>query len=488
MSLASPPRWASSHALPMDDSRMDLLASQIAARVRAGELDPGEVLASFQQRIAQLNPALNAVVGEPPASLAADLAALRRRVAADEALPLAGVPVLVKDVIWVQGQRVTQGSLLFKDFHAPQDAVAVQRLRQAGALILGMANSSEFACKGLTTNKVYGLTRHPMDPSLTPGGSSGGCASAVAAGLVPLALGTDGGGSSRRPPAHVGVVGFKPSFGAIPDPIGFAHAFNGLQVIAPITRTVGDAALMFDALAGADPRDPQSLDFPATDPRPARSLKIAYSPRLGLDVPVDADVQAAIESAIAALQGAGLDIARHDPLWPTGANEDGLMPLQHVGLAHLFAEAWRRDPSQFDPDIARQIERGLAWSGADVARAREAGWQIALTLAEFFTRFDLLICPTTPCVAWPNDRLGPERIGGVAVESRGHAVFTPFVNHAMAAAISIPCGTGRDGLPVGLQLIAARGQDRMLLDAAQAAEQILGPLPFTERPLCASSS
>ncbi|MGH6627315.1 MAG: amidase family protein, partial [Burkholderiaceae bacterium] len=135
---------------------MDLVASQIAARVRAGELDPGELLAWFQQRIAQVNPLLNAVVGEPPASLAADLAALRRRIAAGEALPLAGVPVLVKDVIWVQGQRVTQGSLLFKDFIAPQDAVAVQRLRQAGALILGMANSSEFACKGLTTNKVYG--------------------------------------------------------------------------------------------------------------------------------------------------------------------------------------------------------------------------------------------------------------------------------------------------------------------------------------------
>ena len=146
------------------------------------------------------------------------------------------------------------------------------------------------------------------------------------------------------------------------------------------------------------------------------------------------------------------------------------MPLQHVGLAHLFADAWRRDPSRFDPDIARQIERGLAWSGAEVARAREAGWQIALTLAEFFTRFDLLLCPTTPCVAWRNDRLGPERIGGVAVEPRGHAVFTPWVNHAMAAAISIPCGAGRDGLPAGLQLIAPRGHDRLLLNAARAAE------------------
>ena len=192
---------------------------------------------AFRQRIDDLNPTLNAVVGEVPRGLDADVALLRKRIARGESLPLAGVPVIVKDTIWVRDQRVTQGSLLFSDFVARQDALAVERLRRAGALVIGMGNSSEFACKGLTTNKVYGLTRHPMDPTLTPGGSSGGCAAAVAARLAPLALGTDGGGSSRRPPAHVGVVGFKPSFGAIADPIGFPHAFIGLQAIAPIART-----------------------------------------------------------------------------------------------------------------------------------------------------------------------------------------------------------------------------------------------------------
>jgi aspartyl-tRNA(Asn)/glutamyl-tRNA(Gln) amidotransferase subunit A len=192
-----------------------------------------------------------------------------------------------------------------------------------------------------------------------------------------------------------------------------------------------------------------------------------------LDVPVDADVEACVAQAIDSLEGAGMKILRDDPAWPAGADENALMPLQHVGLANLFADAWKRDPNRFDADVARQIERGLQWSGADVARAREAGLQIALTLGEFFTRYDLLICPTTPCVAWPNDRLGPERIGGVAVEPRGHAVFTPFVNHAMAAAISIPCGRGRDGLPVGMQVIAARGNDRQLLEAAKAFEAVL---------------
>ncbi|MDR2334568.1 MAG: amidase [Burkholderiaceae bacterium] len=451
----------------------ELSATQIAAGCHDGTLDPGEVAAAFLRRIAELNPGLNAVVGTTPARLASDIEALRERLRRGERPPLAGVPVLVKDVIWVEGQNVTQGSMLFRDFVAPEDAPAVARLRRAGALIIGMANSSEFACKGLTTNKVYGLTRHPADPSLTPGGSSGGCASAVAARLAPLALGTDGGGSSRRPPAHVGAVGFKPSQGAIADPVGFPHAFNGIQVLAPIARNVADTELMFEQLAGPDVRDPQSIPLSADPPREAAGLHIAFSPRFGLDVPVDADVEACIARSIDVLRGAGLNIMDADPVWPEGANEDALMPLQHVGLANLFGQEWLRDPTQFDPDIEKQIARGMQWSGADVARAREAGYRIALTLGEFLSRHDLLICPTTPCVAWSADRLGPETIGGVTVQPRGHAVFTPFVNHAMAPAISIPCGTGRAGLPVGMQVIAARGRDRQLLAAAREIEAIL---------------
>lgn len=452
---------------------MDLDAGAIAAGCHAGTLDPGAVAEACLQRIAARNPALNAVVGDAPATLAAEVDTLRARLARGERPPLAGVPVVVKDVVWVRGQRVTQGSRLFEHFVAPDDALAVARLRAAGALVVGMGNSSEFACKGVTTNRVWGPTRHPMDPSLTPGGSSGGCAVAVAAGLAPLALGTDGGGSSRRPPAHVGVVGFKPSFGAVPDPVGFPHAFVGLQVMAPIARTVADARRLFDAIAGPDPRDPQSVAFAAEAPRDPRTLRIAYSPRLGLDVPVDDDVRHALDTAVERLQADGWQIARADPAWPAGADEAALMPLQHVGLAALFGDAWRADASRFDPDIARQIERGLQWSGADVARAREAGLQVAYALARFLGRFDLLLGPTAPCVAWPLDRLGPATIGGQAVEPRAHAVFTPFVNHAMAAAISLPCGRGRAGLPVGLQAIAARGRDTMLLDAAAAIEAVL---------------
>ena len=465
-----PTRWASWRRPPV----LELDASQIAARIGRGELDPGELVAAFQQRIAERNPALNAVVGEAPPGLAAEVAALRQRIARGERPPLAGVPVVVKDVIWVKDQRVTQGSLLFEDFIATQDAVAVERLRRAGALVIGMGNSSEFACKGLTTNKVYGLTRHPMDLSLTPGGSSGGCAVAVAAGLAPLALGTDGGGSSRRPPAHVGVVGFKPSFGAIPDPFGFPHAFVGLQTMAPIARTVRDAELMFEAMAGADARDPQSIALPACPLRGATPLRIAFSPRLGLDVPVDADVEACMARAVERLQGAGMKIDARRPRVARGRRRERAdaaaargprPPVRRSLEARSLAAStptWR-DRSSAACNGAAPTSHGRA-RRACKSRSRSPSSSRA---------HDLLICPTTPCVAWPHDRLGPERIGGVAVEPRGHAVFTPFVNHAMAAAISIPCGAGRDGLPVGMQVIAARGHDRRLLDAAKAIEAAL---------------
>lgn len=448
-------------------------AAAIAEAVRMGRNSARAETEAALARIAAGNPALNAFVSVDEAAALAEADAVDRRLAAGETLPLAGVPVAVKDTIWVAGRRVTQGSRLFADFHAPADAIAVERLRAAGAVIVGMTNSSEFACKGVTTNPLFGPTRHPQDPSLTPGGSSGGPAVAVAAGLVPLALGTDAGGSSRRPPAHVGAVGFKPSFGAIPYGPGFAEPFTGIAAMAPIAADVADAALMFEALCGPDPRDPESVAVAPADARPPESLTVAYSPRLGLDAPIDEDVRQAVEQAVDALERAGVRIVRRDPSWPAGVTETALMPLQHAGLAALYGDAFRRDPARFDPDIAVQIERGLTLTGAEVAAAQLLGVEVARALAAFFTDINLLIGPTAPCVAWPLDRLGPETIGGQAVPPRAHAVFTPLFNHAKVPALSLPCGTGRAGLPVGLQVVAPRGQDRRVLRFAAFIETLL---------------
>ncbi|ALG72892.1 amidotransferase [Azospirillum thiophilum] len=450
-----------------------LRAVTLAGAVRGGRSSARAETEAALARIADGNPALNAFVAVHSDEALADADTVDRRIAAGEHLPLAGVPVAVKDTIWVAGRRVTQGSRLFADFRAPADAIAVERLRRAGAVVLGMANTSEFACKGVTTNPLFGPTRHPMDPALTPGGSSGGPAAAVAGGLVPLALGTDAGGSSRRPPAHVGVVGFKPSFGAIPYGPGFAEPFTGIAVMAPIAADVADAALMFEALAGPHPRDPDSAAVAPAEDRPAASLTVAHSPRFGLDALMDDDVREAVDSGVEALARAGVRIVRRDPVWPAGVTETALMPLQHAGLAALYGDAFRRDPGLFDPDIAAQIERGLSLSGAEVAAAQLLGAEVARALAAAFDGIDLIIGPTTPCVAWPLDRLGPETIGGQPVPPRAHAVFTPLFNHAKAPALSLPCGTGRDRLPVGLQIVAPRGMDRRVLRFAAFAEETL---------------
>jgi aspartyl-tRNA(Asn)/glutamyl-tRNA(Gln) amidotransferase subunit A len=350
--------------------------------------------------------------------------------------------------------------------------VVVARARDAGALIVGIAACSEFACKGQTTTPLNGPTRHPQDPALGPGGSSGGCAVALAAGMATLALGTDAGGSGRRPAAHCGVVGFKPSLGAIPYGPGFAEPFWDVSCIAPMARSVADAALLFEALAGPSPHDPASMT-PLEPAAPAHDLTIAYAPRLGLDAAVDPEAGAAVASAVAALRARGFAVEDAAPDWPDGVSEADVMPLQAAGLAALHGEAWRRDPTLIDPDLGAQIERGLNLSGAAVARALEASLRIRQTLTAFLTRFDLLLCPTAPCAAWPCDRLAPKMIDGRPAESRAHAVFTPLMNHAQIPAISIPCGRDPRGLPFGLQIVAGFGRDRTLLAAASAFEAVL---------------
>ncbi len=442
----------------------------IAAGVASGEHSAEEVIASALARIAETNPALNAFVYVDAEQALADAREVDRRIASGERLSLAGVPVGVKDTIWVTGQQVAQGSRLFQDFRPTEDAVAVERLRRSGAVIVGMTNAPEFASKGHTNSPHHGPTRHPLNPALTPGGSSGGSAAAVASGMVPLALGTDAGGSTRRPAAHVGICGFKPTFGAIPYGRGFPEPPIFVSVIGPMAETVDDIALAFEATAGMDPRDPDSMDVP---PLTASALRVAYSPLFGMNVPIDSDVADATETAIARLASSGMTIVRKDPQWPTGASEAALMAMHFAGLAVIYGNAWKRTPELFDPEVGAQVEKGFGIAGTEVAAGRLLAYEIADIAARFFDDVDILIGPTTPCVAWPIEEPYPRVIGGLEAPPRGHAMFTPFFNHAGTPALSIPCGHGRDNLPVGLQIVAARGNDRMLLDFAKKAEAIL---------------
>jgi len=446
----------------------------IAEEVSAGRSTASDQAEEAIRRIGQGNPSLNAIVLFDPVDIRRRAAEVDRRAKAGEAMPLAGVPVTIKDNLWVKGLRITLGSNLFKDFVAPASAIAVERLEKAGAVIAGISNTSEFACKGQTTNLLHGATRHPLDLSLTPGGSSGGPVSAVAGCLVPLAIGTDAGGSSRRPPAHTGLVGFKPSFGAIPYGPGFEEPVPWVSCVCPIARSVAEAGLAFAVLSGFDPRDPDSFALPAAH-GPDREPIIAFTPKWGLDVPVDSEVRQNMRDVAAVLRAAGLNIVYHDPAWPEGIGENALMPLQHAGLAAMYGAAWRENPAQIDPDLGAQIESGLKFTGVDTARAWLASDKVARAAAAFFVEsgVDFAIGPTTPCCAWPIELSAPPTIDGTAVGGRGHAVFTPLFNHSGQPAISIPSGVNKEGLPIGLQIVGPRYEDARVLEIAARIEEIL---------------
>ncbi len=451
---------------------LDQGAATIAAAVRTGKAKARDVAEAAIARVEARNKDLTAIVDFNPAEArtAADAVDARRRQGFDG--PILGVPYTVKDTTWVAGRRVTNGSLLYKDFIPPRDALAVERLKNAGGVFLGMTNTPEMAAKGHTENKVYGPSRHPMNTVLTPGGSSGGAAAALAAGFTPIALGTDGGGSGRRPASHCGVVGLKASAGAIPSPFGFGGAYGPLYgVVAPMGRTVADARAAFEAMAGPDPRDPHSVAL--LDVPPPANPRIAVSPRLGLDVAVDADVMAAIAVAVSKLRAAGWRIEDADITWPEGTNEGAFGAVNAAASALLFGEREAQDKNLFGDNVTGLIERGRTVAGTDVVAAFRFADACARAVATFFTEYDYLLTPTTACVAWPVEQPYPRIIENREAGPRGHAAFTPLFNLALTPGISVPCGSGRDGLPVGLQIVAPRLHDRPLLAMAQRAEMAL---------------
>ncbi len=448
---------------------LDQGAAAIADAVRAGKTKARDIAEMAIARVEAKNAQLTAIVDFDPAEAraSADVVDARRKQGFDG--PILGVPYTVKDTTWVQGRRVTNGSLLHKDFKPPRDAVAVERLKNAGGIFLGMTNTPEMAAKGHTENKVYGPSRHPMNPALTPGGSSGGAAAALAAGFSPIALGTDGGGSGRRPASHCGVVGLKTSAGAIPSPFGFGGAYGPLYgVTAPMGRSVADARVAFEVMAGPDRRDPHSvalLDIP-----PPSQPRIAVSPRLGLNVAVDPDVIAAFEAAIGKLRAAGWRIEEADVAWPESTSEAAFSAVNAAASALLYGEQHAADKNLFGDNVSGLIERGRDVPGTDVVSAFRLADACARSVAEFFTEYDYLLTPTTACVSWPVEQVYPKVIENKQAGPRGHAVFTPLFNLALVPGISVPCGTGRDGLPVGLQIVAPRLHDRPLLAMAQRAE------------------
>lgn len=452
-----------------------LSARELARMVRAKDVSPVEVLEATLRRIERVNPRINAyctVTAEPARrqALAAEEAARR----GDPLGPLHGVPYSLKDLTPTRAIRTTMGSKIFEHNVPEEDAILVERLRGAGAVLLGKTNTPEFGCKPFTDNRLFGATANPWALARAAGGSSGGAAAAVAAGLGPLAEGSDLAGSIRHPAAWCGVVGFKPSQGRIAR-FPNVTAWNAMSSNGPIARTVADAALMFSVMAGPDPRDPLALphtgeDWEAlADQVDLRGRRIAWTPDLGGAAAVDPSVASICQGATRVFADRGCAVEEASP--EIGNIRDPFVALNAVlrqATAGKYLDQWR---DQMDPILVRRIEFGRTLSGADIARAEVERSAYHHRLRRFFERYDLLLCPTTAIAASSLDAPLPKDIGGRAIrDTLDMMILTYAFNFSGYPAISVPCGWTADGLPVGLQIVGGWRQDALVLSAAAGFE------------------
>ena len=374
-----------------------------------------------------------------------------------------GVPYTVKDNLFVAALPATWGSKLFEN-HIPQsDEIAVERMKAAGAILLGKTNTPEFALGSHTDNLVFGRTLNPWNIEVTTGGSSGGGAVATATQMAPLALGTDAGGSARTPASHNGVFGLRPSTGALPRQGGFPPLAHDFQVVGLIAKTAQDLELFFGCVSGADPRDPASASWNSV--RRARfqqAIRVSWSDRCG-DSPVDPQVRETVADVAENLKLLGCDVRREAiPMDPAALSELWTI-LSSVGVARVAS----REPdweSKVTPEVAASIRKGLAISGVDYLRAVDEVRAFRATTRDGWSRRDLFLTPTSAALPWPWKNGFPGKIDGKDCGPRAPSVFSTWVNAADLPALSIPAGMSREGLPIGVQLVGPYGCDEAILD------------------------
>ncbi len=460
-----------------------LSALQLRDLYQKHEVSPVEVTEAILRRIDQLNPNLNAFITMTP-----ELALKGARIA-EQAYqtggslpPLAGIPTSIKDLVSMTGIRTTRGSLLYKDWVPDYDAPIIERLHEAGAVILGKTNLPELGWKGDSTNRIIGSTQNPWKHGRTAGGSSGGGTAAVAAGLGPLAQGSDGAGSIRIPSSFCGIYGLKPSWGLIPQyPASAVELFSHL---GPMTRTVSDAALMLNVMAGADSRDrlslPTETDYLAGLEGDIAGLRVAWSPDLGYAL-IEPEVREIVEKASLRFSELGCHVeAAHPDL------EDPWESIVHVIWASAFAGLHLHDldavRDQIDPGLVRVIEQGLQLSGAEVALAYARRNDYYHTWRQFMDRYDLLLTPTLPVTAFTAGDDHPGQINGQPTTYLNWTAFTYPFNITGQPAASVPCGFDHGGLPVGLQIVG-RWRDDVTVLRASAAFEALAPWAEKYPPL-----
>ena len=465
----------------------DATARELVRRYAARTLSPVEVARATLARIDALNPRLNAYcIVDHEAALAAARASERRWLAGTPLGPLDGVPTSIKDLILTRGWPTLRGSrTVDRDQPWEEDAPATARLREAGAVLLGKTTTPEFGWRATTDSPLTGVTRNPWDTGCTPGGSSGGAAASVAAGMGVLAVGTDGGGSIRIPAAFTGTVGIKPQFGRVPawpaSPMGtVAH-------LGPHARTVADAAAMLDVLARPDPRDAWALPPPADGiharaafatgsadaPPDIRGMRIAYSPTLGYVDCLDPEIAVALDAAARTFEDLGAIVERKDPGFPDC--HDAFM-VHWMGSAHALV---RRIPESkralMDPALVAACEDAARYTLPDFLEAQEQRLQIAIAMRRLALTHDLLLTPATAVLPFATGLVSPPPEGRTArkVAAFDWPWWTPYsipFNLSQQPAIVLPCGRSVSGLPIALQLVARHHDEAACIAAAAAYE------------------
>lgn len=465
-----------------DDSLFFTPATELAGLIRARQLSPVELVTAVLARAERLQPTLNCFITLTPERALAEARRAEDAIAAGRPLgALHGLPFSVKDLVNTEGVATTFGAVIHRDNVPAEDAVSVARLRAEGAILIGKTTTPEFGSGPLTNSPLFGSTRNPWNLARTCGGSSGGAAAAVAAGIAPLAVATDGGGSTRIPAACNGVVGIKQSVGVIPH--SQAQDLYGNQTyVTPMTRTVGDTALMLQAMAGPSPVDPWSIglrshDYVAAaanpgDLRGRRVLCCAAPPGR----PVSADVARNFEAALRTLKDLGASIEHFDgegfevePIWRA---------INHTVWRARFGPLVERHPDSFSETFKRQVESAAGVSGVEYQEAMFARSQLFKRVQALFERADLLAMPTLTrsAVALEQDLFAPLDIDGQPYENvRAHWYpWTMPFNMTGHPAISLPSGFGGDGMPLGLQLVGRFQDDAALLGASAAFESATG--------------
>jgi aspartyl-tRNA(Asn)/glutamyl-tRNA(Gln) amidotransferase subunit A len=439
-------------------------AAELGRAFRAKRISPVDVLDQVLRQCERVNPDLNAIIALDEAGAREAAKASEKRFMARTPLGLLdGVPLTIKDNLLVRGINATWGSALYRNFVPTSDELPVARLRAGGTVIFGKTNVPELTLQGFTSNKLFGTTHNPWDVRLTPGGSSGGAVAAVASGLGPIALGTDGGGSIRRPAGYTNLVGLKSSIGRIARGRGFTEILYDLEVIGLLARTVEDVSLLYSNLVGPDVRDRRSLAVACLNRGPSKP-RIGNRIRLVLRFdgsPIDPEIADAVMKSAHRLEGLGYQVEEGRAPFSVDSMNQILNTVFATGVATILRA--KESIADVDESLVTLLEQGKQLSAADYLMALNSLLDLRNQSDLMFDDYDFLMTPTSAAMPWKSSQSYPHYIEGREVGPRGHAIYTGFVNILGIPAIAIPGPRSAAGLPIGFQLVGRFGDEDSLL-------------------------